>query len=78
MKLKEALTLRGVMNIGKPQPKLSFLATVLVDRVAIEAQRWINDGRLTSVYNLTKIAESDIELQRFLEDMTGFLGYTIN
>jgi len=68
--------LEAAEKTGKPQPKLSFLATILVDRVAIEAQRWINDGNLTSVYNLTKIAESETELQRFLDDMTGFLGYS--
>ena len=68
--------LEAAEKTGRPQPKLSFLATILVDRVAIEAQRWINSGKLTSVYNLTKIAESKVELQRFLDDMTGFLGYS--
>ena len=61
---------------GRPQPQLSFLATILVDRVAIEAQQWIDGGKLTSVYNLTKIAESEAELKRFLDDMTRFLGYS--
>ena len=67
--------LEAAEKTGKPQPQLSFLATILVDRVAIEAQRWIDDGKLTSVYNLTKIADSAEELQRFLDDMTRFLGY---
>lgn len=60
---------------GRPKPKLSFIATIIVDRVALEAQKWIDDGKLVSVYNLTKIAESDDELRRFLDDMTKFLGY---
>ena len=57
------------------KPKLSFLATILVARVAIEAQNWINDGKLTSVYNLTKINEDYNELEKFLGDITVFLGY---
>jgi hypothetical protein len=60
---------------GRPRPKLSFIATILVDRVAIDAQKWIDEGKLVSVYNLTKIAENEIELRRFLNDMTEFLGY---
>jgi len=68
--------LEATEKTGRPKPKLSFLATILVDRVAIEAQQWIDDGKLTSVYNLTKISESKDELQRFLDDMTGFLGYS--
>lgn len=67
--------LEAAQKTGRPQPKLSFLATILVDRVAIEAQRWIDDGKLTSVYNLTKITENELELQRFRDDMTRFVGY---
>lgn len=67
--------LESAEKTGRPRPKLSFLATILVDRVAIEAQRWIDNGKLTSVYNLMKISESEVELQRFLNDMTEFLGY---
>lgn len=67
--------LEAAEETGRPKPKLSFLATILVDRVALEAQKWIDDGKLVSVYNLTKIAESDDELRRFLNDMTKFLGY---
>lgn len=59
---------------GRPKPDLSFMATIIVERVAREAQRWIDDGRLTSVYNLTKVAENPLERQRFLDDMTAFLG----
>lgn len=60
---------------GRPTPKLSFLATIIVERVAREAQQLIDEGRLTSVYNLTKITENQDELVRFLNDMTEFLGY---
>ena len=67
--------LEAAEKTGRPQPQLSFLATILVERVAIEAQSWIDEGKLTSVYNLTKIGESKVELQRFLDDMTKFLGY---
>jgi hypothetical protein len=68
--------LEAAEKSGRQKPKLSFLATILVERVAIEAQRWIDGGKLTSVYNLTKIAENPKELQKFLDDMTNFLGYS--
>ena len=51
------------------------MATILVDRVAREAQEWLDQGKLTSVYNLTQIAEDEAEEQQFLNDLTGFLGY---
>ncbi len=70
--------LDAAQETGRPKPKLSFIATILVDRVALEAQKWIDEGKLVSVYNLTKIAESDDELRRFLNDMTKFLGYDEN
>jgi hypothetical protein len=57
-------------------PLLSFIATILVDRVAREAQDWLNNGILTSVYNLTKMYQQDDEMERFLADMARFLGYT--
>jgi hypothetical protein len=60
---------------NRPQPKLSFIATILVERVAREAQNWLNNGRLTSVYNLTKMRQQDTEMRRYLEDMTRFLGF---
>ncbi|MBN1148631.1 MAG: hypothetical protein JXA78_15335 [Anaerolineales bacterium] len=60
---------------GKIKPKLSFMATILVERVASEAQQWVNEGKLTSVYNLTKIEESELERKKFLEDAYCFLGY---
>jgi len=59
---------------GINQPQLSFLATILVDRVALDAQQWINEGKLTSVYNLTQMSENADSLQAFLEDMRRFLG----
>ena len=60
---------------GRLKPKLSFMATILVDRVAIEAQQWVNEGILTSVYNLTRVLDSEEDLRKFLSDMTGFVGY---
>jgi hypothetical protein len=59
---------------GRPKPKLSFIATILVDRVAREAALWIREGKLTSVYNLTRIAESEEKRKAFLDDLAGFLG----
>lgn len=61
-------------NTGRPRPRLSFIATILVDRVAREAALWIQEGRLTSVYNLTQIAESADKRAAFLGDLAGFLG----
>ena len=60
---------------GREQPPLSFMATILVDRVAREAQEWLDQGKLTSVYNLTQIAEDETQEQLFLSDLTSFLGY---
>ena len=51
------------------------MATILVDRVAREAQGWLDQGKLTSVYNLTQIAEDETQEQLFLDDLTSFLGY---
>jgi hypothetical protein len=59
---------------GRPKPKLSFIATILVDRVAREAALWIREGKLTSVYNLTQIAESEEKRKAFLDDLAGFMG----
>jgi hypothetical protein len=59
---------------GRGTPVLSFIATILVDWVAKEAQAWINEGRPYSVYNLTQIEDSEEERQRFLSDVDGFLG----
>lgn len=56
----------------RPQPMLSFLATILVDRVAAEAELMLERGELTSVYNLTKIANDPVLHQRFLDDMVYF------
>ena len=63
---------------GRPKPMLSFIATILVERVAKEAQSWIEQGKLTSVYNLTQMYEKGTEMARFLHDMTRFLGYDVN
>jgi hypothetical protein len=59
---------------GRPQPPLSFIATILVERVAREAAEWIAQGKLTSVYNLTQIADDPAKQQRFLDDLAAFLG----
>lgn len=60
---------------GRPVPLLSFIATILVERVAIEAQQWINTGRMKTVYNLTKIEENEQYKKEFLQDVEIFLGY---
>lgn len=60
---------------GRPVPLLSFIATILVERVAIEAQQWISTGRMKTVYNLTKIGENEQHKKEFLEDVELFLGY---
>lgn len=65
--------LEACEKTGRSKPDLSFLATIIVERVAREAQVWIEQGKLTSVYNLTKIAESPVERQVFLDEMTAFL-----
>jgi hypothetical protein len=54
---------------------LSFIATILVDRVAQDAQSWIDQGKLTSVYNLTQMYQKKGEMDRFLSDMNRYLGY---
>lgn len=59
---------------GRPKPRLSFIATILVDRVAREAELWIKQGKLTSAYNLTQIAENTERRERFLNDLASFLG----
>jgi len=59
---------------NRPQPPLSFIATILVERVAREAADWIAQGKLMSVYNLTQIADDPAKQQQFLDDMTAFLG----
>jgi len=56
------------------KPQLSFIAAILVDRVARAAQSWIDNGDLTSVYNLTQMYEKREEMDRYLNDMVRFLG----
>ena len=58
---------------GRPQPPLSFIATILVERVAVEAAQWLAEGKLTSVYNLTQIAEDAAKQNAFLTDLALFL-----
>jgi hypothetical protein len=52
---------------------LSFLATILVDRVAEEAELWLEQGKLKSVHNLTRIANNPELQQDFLNEMVRFL-----
>jgi hypothetical protein len=67
--------LEAAEKTNRPKPMLSFITTILVERVAREAQNWLNDGRLTSVYNLTKMRQQEAEMARYLEDMTRFAGF---
>jgi hypothetical protein len=57
-------------------PPLSFIATILVERVAREALQWLETGKLKSVYNLTKIEENEDHKQQFLADVEEFVGYS--
>lgn len=67
--------IRAAEATNRQQPMLSFIATILVDRVAQDAQNWIDQGKLTSVYNLTQMYQRQEEMDRFLRDMDRFLGY---
>ena len=67
--------LQAAEKTDRPKPMLSFIATILVERVAREAQSWIDQGKLTSVYNLTQMYNREEQMGRFLNDMTKFLGY---
>jgi hypothetical protein len=66
--------LTAVEQTGRSRPKLSFIATILVDRVAREAALWIQEGKLTSVYNLAQITESETKRSTFYADLARFLG----
>jgi hypothetical protein len=65
--------LNAAEQTGRPKPKLSFIATILVDRVAREAALWIQQGKLTSAYNLTQMAESSEKRAAFLADLAEHL-----
>lgn len=60
---------------GRKRPFISFIAAILVERVAVEAQQWIDDGELTSVYNLTQIANDEKKRNKFLTDVEKFIGF---
>ncbi len=66
--------IRAADATGRPQPKLSFVATILVERVARDVEDWINQGKLTTAYNLTRLLHNEQEMDRFLQDMETFLG----
>lgn len=61
---------------GRETPMLSFMATILVDRVAEEAELWLRQGRLTSIHNLTKISNNPELQSEFLDDMARFFEAT--
>ena len=72
-----ASVIRMLAKTNRPNPSLSFIATILVERVAREAQQRIEEGNLASVYNLTRIIENQTERAKFLDDMASFLGCTV-
>ena len=67
--------LEASARTNRPKPKLSFIATILVERVAREAAMLIAQGKLYSVYNLTQMADDPQKQKQFLEDVTTFLAY---
>ena len=69
--------IRAAEATNRPKPLLSFIATILVERVARDAQSWLEQGKLTSVYNLTQMYQKQAEMDRFLKDMAKFLGYDV-
>ena len=58
---------------GRSSPALAFIATILVERVALEAQKWIDEGKLTASYNLTRMLHDQKEMEIFCSDVTAFL-----
>jgi len=62
-------------DTGRNAPELSFIATIFVERVAKAAQKWIDEGKLQSAYNLTKIQENEDYRRSFLLDIERFLNY---
>lgn len=67
--------LEAAERTNRPKPKLSFIATIFVERVAREAEMLIAQGKLYSVYNLTQMADEPQKQQQFLEEVANFLGY---
>lgn len=53
-------------------PRLSFIATILVDRVAREAVLRLQQGTLHSIHNLTKIVNDPTMQAQFMADMVRF------
>ncbi len=66
--------IRAAEATGRPTPKLSFIATILVERVARDVEDWIRQGKLTTAYNLTRLLHDEHEMDKFLQDMEAFLG----
>jgi hypothetical protein len=67
--------LEAAEKTGHDKPPLSFIGTTIVGQVALEISAWLDRGDLRSAYNLTKMIEQPLEMQRFLDDMMEFLGY---
>lgn len=65
--------IEAASQTGQPVPMLSFMATILVDRVAEEAELWLRHGKLKSVHNLTRIANDPELQQQFLSELVSFL-----
>lgn len=65
--------LDACLATGRDQPALVFIATIFVERVAREAQAWIDDGKLTAAYNLTRMLHEPEEMQHFCSQVTAFL-----
>jgi hypothetical protein len=63
------------VETGRETPQLSFIATIFVDRVARSAQKWLDEGKLKSAYNLTKIQEDEAYRNSFLYDIEKFMNY---
>lgn len=57
---------------GRRVPRLTFMATILVDRVAQEALLWLRQGKLASVHNLTKIGNDPALNNEFLNQLVSF------
>jgi len=65
--------LAASLATGRPNTALAFVATILVERVAVEAQKWIDEGKLNAAYNLTRMLHNQNEMTLFCADVTAFL-----
>lgn len=65
--------LRACHATNRAQPALTFVATIFVERVARDAQQWIEEGKLTSAYNLTRMLQDPQDMERFCSEVTEYL-----